>query len=1314
MRLRFMLFLSILYFFDLSASETYACVDSNPYTIFEVAASNPQALSLQKINNEAVGLELDVLQQNLDVLISNQPQEFEMSIPVGGGVEVILLLEKKNIFHNGSLTVNTSTGNTYQQNESNFYSGSLLSDPSKQATISIYQNQITGFFTTKGGKQLTIGKMEFTNENKHVIYAEENFDDSPTSACSDAPYATPVSKILAASDNITLSKSTGPNNVVKVYFEVDYDTYVELGSVQACVDMATGIFSGVHSIFQNIAVNLTMTEVYVWETPDSYDKTDNTWVQRLLDFRAFRPTFNGDVAHLLHRSTPNCYGGGIAYVGALCNGYGHGIEMMQCSSWQPYPTYNFPVALVAHELGHNLGGLHTHDCLWNGDDTAIDLCGGDLGCSGPNTVVSQNPGTIMSYCFFNTVDFTNPFHAQQIPIIQNYVYAATCLETDSDGDGVIDSNDICPGFDDTLDADGDGVPDGCDICIGHNDTYDPDGDGVPNGCDLCVGYDDTLDADGDGVPDGCDACEGFDDALDADVDGVADGCDVCPGFDDMIDTDIDGVPDGCDICVGHNDAYDPDGDGVPNGCDLCVGFDDALDADGDGVPDGCDVCEGFDDALDTDVDGVADGCDVCPGFDDMIDADIDGVPDGCDICVGHNDTLDADADGVPDGCDTCPGFDDMMDTDTDGVPDGCDVCEGFDDAVDADGDGVPDGCDVCPGFDDTIDIDIDDVPDGCDICDGHNDMLDTDGDSVPDGCDVCEGFDDAVDADGDGVPDGCDACVGFDDTLDMDGDTVPNACDCNPIDPMISVVDNCGTCGGSGSGTYGFSTNIPDILEHTGAGSNFITLNFPFPVTNVDFDILGIDALPSGNPSMQYTEQVTVEYVDQNSQVITEGVYINTFSANITISDTLQSITIYLEDVHDDATTNSVMEIEMTAVTACEAIIACPVACSSSSPLPTTPGTYVAEQTKVEGDWTYYCDCQGQLLLALDHTMAPTMYVDPSEVSIEVNEGSTFYTNQTGFITNPYGVGMMNCKWEVNPSVGPAIGEEVGVKFYYSDQVYNSLVDTLANRNTTVTVSAPTDLMFYKVVDTTIPDFVDIANLSITDVILFENGSSTLSTFAANMHPNNLDHYAEFKVTSFSGGGGGAGDETIGFLPVELISFTGVEENCEVQLQWETGSETNNRSFVIQKSYDGISFSDIGSIAGNNNGFTTNSYQFNDNKVGLTNLVYYRLKQIDIDGTVNFTKVVTVETDCQLATFNFYPNPVSEKVNLTLESDIVQTIEVNILTLDSKSLLNIPIDLDAGINTITLPMDAGFVPGLYIVQMKIGNRLISRKIVKGD
>ena len=103
-----------------------------------------------------------------------------------------------------------------------------------------------------------------------------------------------------------------------------------------------------------------------------------------------------------------------------------------------------------------------------------------------------------------------------------------CPDGDDDNDGVCNSVDACPGFDDNLDADADGVPDDCDICTGDDASGDTDADGVCDDIDACPGFDDNLDADADGVPDDCDICTGDDASGDTDADGICDDTDTCP------------------------------------------------------------------------------------------------------------------------------------------------------------------------------------------------------------------------------------------------------------------------------------------------------------------------------------------------------------------------------------------------------------------------------------------------------------------------------------------------------------------------------------------------------------------------------------------------------------------------------------------------------------------------------------------------------------------------------------------------------------------------------------------------------------------
>jgi len=189
--------------------------------------------------------------------------------------------------------------------------------------------------------------------------------------------------------------------------------------------------------------------------------------------------------------------------------------------------------------------------------------------------------------------------------------------------------------------------------------------------------------------------------------------------------------------------------------------------------------------VDSDGDGIPDACDNCPmnANYNQVDSDGDGAGDACDNCPGlsNADQADTDGDGFGDACDRCAGVDDSIDADSDGAPDACDNCPSIANGnqADADSDGFGDSCDICAGFDDSIDTDGDGVPDGCDMCAGVDDAIDADADGVPDACDNCPSTANAnqADSDGDGFGDDCDICAGFDDSIETDGDGVPDGCD---------------------------------------------------------------------------------------------------------------------------------------------------------------------------------------------------------------------------------------------------------------------------------------------------------------------------------------------------------------------------------------------------------------------------------------------------------------------------------------------------------------------------------------------------------
>lgn len=114
-------------------------------------------------------------------------------------------------------------------------------------------------------------------------------------------------------------------------------------------------------------------------------------------------------------------------------------------------------------------------------------------------------------------------------------------------------------------------------------------------------------------------------------------------------------------------------------------------------------------------------------------------------------------------------------------------------------------------------------------------------------------------------------------------------------------------------------------------------------------------------------------------------------------------------------------------------------------------------------------------------------------------------------------------------------------------------------------------------------------------------------------------------------------------LPVDLVAFTAswIKPGEMAKLEWSTASEQDNSHFEIERSYNGLDFEMIGTVAGNGNSISMNNYVFEDAKVECSGTVYYRLRQVDYNGDSEYSP--TKSLDCERGTMDFqieaYPNP---------------------------------------------------------------------------
>ncbi|MEM7374740.1 MAG: T9SS type A sorting domain-containing protein [Bacteroidota bacterium] len=126
-------------------------------------------------------------------------------------------------------------------------------------------------------------------------------------------------------------------------------------------------------------------------------------------------------------------------------------------------------------------------------------------------------------------------------------------------------------------------------------------------------------------------------------------------------------------------------------------------------------------------------------------------------------------------------------------------------------------------------------------------------------------------------------------------------------------------------------------------------------------------------------------------------------------------------------------------------------------------------------------------------------------------------------------------------------------------------------------------------------------------------------------------------------------------LPVHLLSFTARQENQQVFLRWTTSRETNNAGFQIERSMDKDHWLDAGFVEGEGNQVSRTDYQFVD-LFPQDGINYYRLKQVDLDGSFFYSSIIAVQLSIQEDHVKLYPNPTTGIIYIPSISDAVVPI----------------------------------------------------------
>jgi len=193
------------------------------------------------------------------------------------------------------------------------------------------------------------------------------------------------------------------------------------------------------------------------------------------------------------------------------------------------------------------------------------------------------------------------------------------------------------------------------------------------------------------------------------------------------------------------------------------------------------------------------------------------------------------------------------------------------------------------------------------------------------------------------------------------------------------------------------------------------------------------------------------------------------------------------------------------------------------------------------------------------------------------------------------------------------------------------------------------------------------------------SGSEGSVTFSTD---NGIENFSQFVITQGT------------ILPVEWMSFNAILlENKQVLLDWSVATEINNEYYIVERSLDGISFEEIGRRPSLNLTNTEQRYDMIDSspKSGLN---YYRIKQVDFDGTFSYTPVRSITINSFENKINIFPNPVNEKSIVSVFTNLEEELNIELLDANGKIVLQQSFFREGSFSTESL------TKGVYFYRVK--------------
>jgi hypothetical protein len=387
-------------------------------------------------------------QAQLKDFMDQNNKGIRLVLPDGDGGSFELDLARFGITAQGFKVNEIGAGGTTVANYTPglYYRGVVNNIPGSLAAFSFFNNELYGVFSIpgRGNFSITPNTMLGNDKEHYILYNDADLKVLRQSE----PCHSDDMKVQRSETGNTAARLTYSNcKDVEVMLLADYATYLSRSSSTTNVaNYLTSIFNVMCVLYRNEGIYTSIKVINVNTATDDYQTLGSSSLAFLTKFGQLTQNSMGgaDLAHLVSTRYNGALGG-VAWLDVLCLGYLGASQHAGPYAFSniyanenagTFPTYTWNVECMTHEMGHNLGSPHTHNCIaWTGGP--IDGCAPTVNAAyeedGPCAVgpipSAAVKGTIMSYCHLLAgvgISFANGFGTQPGDLIRTNVSSGAC------------------------------------------------------------------------------------------------------------------------------------------------------------------------------------------------------------------------------------------------------------------------------------------------------------------------------------------------------------------------------------------------------------------------------------------------------------------------------------------------------------------------------------------------------------------------------------------------------------------------------------------------------------------------------------------------------------------------------------------------------------------------------------------------------------------------------------------------------------------------------------------------------------------------